>query len=444
MISSIDEMPQFIVVPENALVDEVVKIRLTGCIPNKAVTIYAETRDEEDNTFISHAVFKADDHGTVDISKQRPRSGSYDEVDAMGLFWSMEPDDPKKKALFIKLTSIPVKVALTAEVDQEVIARTIVERSFLSDDVIRREVTEEGMVGTFYQPSAPGPHPCVLILGGSDGGSQENAAALMASHGYAAFALAYFGVENLPKDLINIPLEYFETAIHWLQQQTGVDEEKIAVIGFSRGGELALLLGANFTEIKAVIAGSPSAVVTSGMRNDVFAPEPSWTFGGEVLPYLKFVYRPSTMFRMLSNWITRRPATFLSIWHNSLKNKEKAEAARIPVEDIQAPVMLISGGDDQLWPSTMFANNVMEQLSREKRPYNDIHLHYETAGHFLCFPYSLPNLPANIQMAVGGGMTMTFGGEKRENALAARKSWPQMLMFLEQSMELNIQTNHPK
>lgn len=430
----IDDIPQFTVTPENALVDEMIQIQLNGCPPDASVTIYAKTQDEENNTFQSHAVFKADDSGTIDLSRQKPLSGSYDGVDAMGLFWSMELDDSKKKDFFTKLTSTSMKIALTAEVDQEVIAGTMVERAFACPDVIERKVTDEGLTGTLYQPSDYASSPGILIVGGSDGGSQENAAALLASHGYAALALAYFGAENVPKDLENIPLEYFETAIHWLQRQSGVSGEKIAVIGFSRGGELALLLGSKFPQIKAVIAGSPSAVVTSGMRSGVFAPVPAWTYRGEVLPYLKFSYRPSSMLSMFINWIARRPATFLSIWKNSLKNKEKAEAARIQVEDIQAPVMLLSGGDDQLWPSSQFAGDITERLAEEERPYHDVHLNYEKAGHFLCFPYSLPDLPSNILMQVGGGMVMTFGGDKKANALAARESWPEVLRFLERSL----------
>ncbi|PAV28603.1 hypothetical protein CIL05_15000 [Virgibacillus profundi] len=438
MISNIGDMPQFTVTPENALVDEMIRIQLTGCIPNKAVTIYAEMNDEANRTFTSYAVFEADDNGTVDISNQKPLTGSYDGVDGMGLFWSMELKNSKKKVFFTKMDSTPMKVKLTAKLEQEVIAQTILKRSFASEDVISQKVTEKGLVGTLYQPSTAGPHPGVLILGGSDGGSQENAAALLASRGYAAFSLAYFGVENRPKDLVNIPLEYFETAIHWLQQKSEVNEEKIAVIGFSRGGELALLLGAKFSQIKSVIAGSPSAVITPGMRNNIFSPDPSWTYGGEVLTYLKFAYRPSSMLGMFASWIARRPASFLSIWKNTLKNRKKVEVARIPVEDIQAPVMLLSGGDDQLWPSTTFANLVMERLSKEDRPYNDVHVNYENAGHFLCFPYSLPNLPSNVLMEVGGGMTMTFGGSREANASAASESWPEMLRFLEESLKLDL------
>jgi hypothetical protein len=60
-------------------------------------------------------------------------------------------------------------------------------------------------------------------------------------------------------------------------------------------------------------------------------------------------------------------------------------------------------------------------------------LYYEHAGHFLSFPYSFVNLPANVFMNVGGGMTMTFGGSKQANAFAAKDSWDKILNFLDEN-----------
>jgi len=42
------------------------------------------------------------------------------------------------------------------------------------------------------------------------------------------------------------------------------------------------------------------------------------------------------------------------------------EAATIPVEKITCPILLISGEDDKMWPSTMFSNLVMECPDKKK------------------------------------------------------------------------------
>jgi dienelactone hydrolase len=79
--------------------------------------------------------------------------------------------------------------------------------------VDRWPVREGGLVGTFFRPSTPGPHPAVIVLGGSDGGLREGSAAVLARQGYATLALAYFGVEGLPPELVEVPVEYFGRAI---------------------------------------------------------------------------------------------------------------------------------------------------------------------------------------------------------------------------------------
>ena len=45
---------------------------------------------------------------------------------------------------------------------------------------------------------------------GAAGGIMEIRAALLAAHGFAAMALAFFNFEDLPKELIDVQLEYFQ------------------------------------------------------------------------------------------------------------------------------------------------------------------------------------------------------------------------------------------
>jgi dienelactone hydrolase len=120
--------------------------------------------------------------------------------------------------------------------------------------VTRHVIRTDGLVGTLFLPPEPGPHPAVMVVSGGGGGIDEFRGAILASHGYAALALGHFAVEGRPRGLVNIPLEYFETAIGWMRAQKWFDSRLLAVWGASRGGELALLLGATFAEINAVAA----------------------------------------------------------------------------------------------------------------------------------------------------------------------------------------------
>lgn len=169
------------------------------------------------------------------------------------------------------------------------------------NQVIRHPVAREDVVGTLFCPDVPGPHPAVILLGGSDGALMEGTVAVLASQDYAALALAYFGGDPLPPELVEIPLEYFERAIAWLKVQPAIDPERVALVGVSKGGELALLLGATYTgDVGAVVGYAPSGVVWRGVSNSPRSffgrPESSWTLGGEPVPFVGWSLRPTARY----------------------------------------------------------------------------------------------------------------------------------------------------
>lgn len=68
-----------------------------------------------------------------------------------------------------------------------------------------------------------------------------------------------------------------------MRAQTWFDSRLLAVWGASRGGELALLLGATFPEINAVAAWVPSGVVFWALgiaEPGDTRPRAAWTFRG--------------------------------------------------------------------------------------------------------------------------------------------------------------------
>jgi len=80
------------VIPNRVLMDESAVIRAGGLEPNEHISIQAELVDGGDKPWSSQAEFVADAQGAVDTSKQAPVQGSYGEVSAMGLIWSMKPE----------------------------------------------------------------------------------------------------------------------------------------------------------------------------------------------------------------------------------------------------------------------------------------------------------------------------------------------------------------
>ncbi len=388
-------------VPEvAALADEVVKIRVEGLDPAQTITLRASLKDDLDQPWNSYATFVSDETGVVDVTTQAPISGTYDFADPMGLFWSMLPDND---SFYANGNTDFILVTITAEVENEQIGTTYVNRIRLQQGVNDKWVDEDGLVGRFFFPDDEKPHPTVIILGGSGGGMDIGKATLLASHGYAALALDYFGNPPLPEYLVEIPLEYFETAIEWLKSQEVVDEERIGVIGSSRGGELALLLGATFSDLKAIVGYAPNSFAVRGVTNSGGVDRPAWTYQGNPLPFA----------------IAGNMASF--------------EAAAIPVEKISGSILLISGKDDGVWPSTEASEIAIERLTERNHPFTYEHFSYEDAGHAI----GVPHVPTTVTQFVHPvtGTVLELGGTASGNAFASADSWKHLLEFLENNLK---------
>ena len=294
--------------------------------------------------------------------------------------------------------------------------------------VIRQAVDEAGLVATLFRPIALRPRPTVIVLSGSLGGVLEGSAAVLASQGFAALALAYFGVDPLPAELVEVPLEYFAEAIAWLKTQPAVDPDRIAVMGVSKGGELAVLLGATYPEdIKAVVGYSASSVVWRGAsyrpRSFIFgSPKSSWTLGGKPVPFVNV--RPR-VFEVMGAFMGQLPLR--AMHERSLDDEAAVSAASIAVERINGPVLLISHTDDRVWPATRLSEMVIKRLEAHNHPFPYEHLSYEGAGHPIGLPYSAPLVTKLGPWALGGSL--------EGNGHASADSWTKALEFLEKHLE---------
>jgi dienelactone hydrolase len=417
-----DRAPTITVRPEQPLVDDRLTIRITGLPPERRVTCRAEMRDGFDRRWASEATFVSDAGGQLDLSAHAPISGAYAAADSMGLFWSMALDAPDAGGPPSPRKDLePLPTTLTVALDGRTVATARFDRLAVAPDVTRVPIRDEGLVATlFVPPSAPA--PAVIVVGGSGGGLIETQAALLSSHGFTALALAYFNAEHLPPELRAIPLEYFETAITWLLRQECVSGRKVGVIGTSRGGELALLLGATFPQIGAVVGIVPSGVMNGAIARDpATVNSPAWTYRGESLP---FIPRDES----LNDRWGAGPIPLTPMYRAALCDADAVTRATIPVERIEGPVLLISGEDDQMWPSPTLAAIAMERLRAHRHPYPDEHVIYPSAGHSMTPPY-LPMAAAHALHPVRKKV-YAYGGTPAGNRAAGEDSWARMLAFL--------------
>jgi dienelactone hydrolase len=354
--------------PASALADQPVDIRVTGLPPEAAVTVAATTRDFDGRTWSSRIRYRADARGVVDTDANAR------------IFWSMH--GPRRDISFVPPFG-PTPVTITAAVERRVVARGVLLRRGEAAGVTEHRTTlaSEGFVGRYFR-APPGPTaPAVLVLGGSEGGLRPYPAALLASHGYSALALAYLREPGLPRDLQNVPLEYFATALRWLAAQPGVDPKRVVVLGASRGGEAALLLGATYPDlVHGVIAASTSDRVLGGIPSGY-----AWTLGG----------------------------------------KPVAES-QIPVEQIAGPVLAFAGGKDEL----LTAREAVARIVARARSHQRLDVQavvYPKAGHGTVLT---PNVPFAPVVEFRPGVLLDLGGSPAANAAAHVDSWRRILHFL--------------
>jgi dienelactone hydrolase len=424
--SSVKASKQAITIhPEKALMDQELSIQLQGFNPGEMVRVTAKTCGGQPQNLASSAVFQIGLDGCVDLGTQKPVSGSYAWVDAMGLIWSLEPViDPHKprRAIAYDVTQ-PLEIVFEVEVNNVVVAAKTVQRLWMAEGVQRSIIHDKGLRGIFFLPPGPGPHPAIIVVTGSGGGLNETRAAMFASHGIAALALAHFAYEDLPKGLFEIPLEYFETAAQWLTEHPAIDGNRLAITGGSRGGELSLVLGSTFPQFKAVVAYVPSSLAWGGFGVQGNPKVPAWVYRGQALPYI--THTPSE--EVIPEDPTQ-PIPLTPVFLEAMEDKATAQAAEIPVEKINGPVLLISGQDDQMWPSTKFSEMVMERLNRYQFKHPFEHLSYPGAGHSIASPY-IP-LPPSHGIHPVDGRDYTYGGNPKDQAYAIADSWQRVLDFL--------------
>lgn len=415
------------VTPADALIDVPRSIRVERLAPGQPVTVAASTR-RSGVQWRSEASFEAGADGVVDTARDAPVSGSYSGASGMGLVWSQAPVGSKSRELFNQPVAEPLVTEITASAGGAQARATLVQR-LAANGVTRRELREDGLVGTLYLPPGPGPHPAVMVLNGSGGGINEPRAALYASRGFAALALAYFKAPGLSDYISNTPLEYFQKGLQWIRREVRPLHDFVAVSGQSRGGELVLLLGATFArQVSAVVAYVPSAFVHSGQNAcdpKIGREGPTWLLNGKPLAHLWEDNRTASWAPFDEGPEPHRHERAI---RTALQDPGALARARIPVEAIEGPVMLLSGTDDGSWPSSVFSRMVRDKLAEVRHPHDVQWLDFENAGHAILFP-CVPTTQLVYAHPVSGKVS-TGGGNPADNARADEQSWAGVLQFL--------------
>lgn len=421
--------------PADAPLDVARRILLSG-FPPGPVTVRGELRHPDGSLWQSEATFDVGADGTLDLDRQAPVEGDWDSADAMALVWAMKrtraPAEPDRSD---EVDTLAIAIDAESRGGQARAHATLVQR-YVVDGVTRREIAEDGLVGTVFRPAGAGARPVIIVLNGSGGGIPRQRAALYAAHGYTAFALGYFKAPGLPAHISRTPLEYFERALHWTRANLDPAGGFVAVTGQSRGGELTLLLASRFPDlVNAAIAYVPSAVVHGTLRAGApgEAPDsPTWTWQGQPLRNV-WQDNPEVDWSAFDQTSADgSPVRQAAAFHTPLRHPASVAASRIAVERIAGPVMLISGTDDGFWPSTLFSEQIAAALKQHDHRWPVQHVCGQGAGHAI----GLPNVPTTLiaKPHPVAGVVLTGGGTPQANAHANRQSWDAVQRFLAEAV----------
>lgn len=289
----------------------------------------------------------------------------------------------------------------------------------------------KAFIGTICTPSTSGKHPAILLLGGSEGGNvMQYIAPRFAQYGYVAVSVAYFKEPGLPQSLQDVPVETIGKALDDVSKRSDVDANRIAIMGGSKGGELALLAASLYPQIHAVVAYVPSPFAWQGIPDGPQAqPQSSWTLHGEPVPYVQYTAAMGEQFQ--NAFLKHSPLDLRVAYDDAMKrNKGEIAPAMFHLENIRGPVLLLGADDDQLWNSDAQSELALAYLRAHHHPYADEYLHYPDAGHLFLFQ-SASHPQTEVPL---GPFTMLLGGTVKGDLAAQAQAWPAIGMFLESAL----------
>lgn len=440
--------------PPRSAVGDPLPIQLVNFEPNTSVLLEVTATDSRGIRFLRTEGLRTDDDGTATLTDQGfgwiRRTSTWIGSDSgrrLGkrstgklVFRPMRPRSPVRPAPATRLlrpnrfligdrNTVTVRLEARYRGQQPSAAKTIA-RVYIDSGVARRSIEADDLVGWLYTPLTPGSHPGVIVLHGSEAIIPHQFSRMLATHGYTTLALQYFGAEGLPPYLRNVPLEYFDRAVQWLTNQPAASTEGLGFVGISRGIEAALLTAAAYGGPTAVIGYSGSGAIAKSVIGNPpsrFTPKAAWTRSGKPIAPAEPI---DAVFDTVRNIYQHRCEVEPALDELRTRVPNSAlDRATAPVEEIDGPILLFAGSDDQQWPAPPLSALTIDRLKRRgcSHPYGL--KTYCGAGHIIGLPY---------QRYSGQVTSERFGGEPTATARAAASSWLLLLAYLQHGLRKEL------
>nr|XP_020499657.1 acyl-coenzyme A thioesterase 1-like [Labrus bergylta] len=389
------------------LFDDPIQLKVAGLRSRQVVTLRARSTDEKGVVFSSAATYRADGDGEIDLDRDHSLSGSYTGVEPMGLLWSMKADTLHKRFQKTKSMNPHVVKFSVHEETGRMLAEETNERLLIGDGVSRIPVKEGNIRGVLFTPPGPGPFPAVLDLYTFGGGLSEKRSSLLANRGFVALTVALYGHDDMPRQIEEVHLDYFEEAVEFLRKHDKVGGKGVGVISLSKSGDLAL-------SVASYLSGVAATVWINGCSANTIFP----------IYYKKSQLLPPLLFDMSKLVVHESGASIIKYGVHDPQAEEN-KATQVPIEKAKGRFLFVASEDDLNWDSKTYMDMMAKRLKHHGKD-NFECVSYPGAGHYLEPPYG-PYCPSAFHGVVG--RVVLWGGEPRPHAAAEVHMWMKIQEF---------------
>lgn len=238
----------------------------------------------------------------------------------------------------------------------------------------------------FFTPNDSLKHTSVVILHGSEGGSEHYSDAeanILATQGYAVLQLCYFdcnrGLTGPRESLLGIEVTKVLDAVAWLRAQS-LSNGKVVVYGFSRGAELSMITGS----LPTTQTNRPNAIIAHA-PSDVFVGPFNWSWRdpacwlckrgigkcSETSPKSDYQWNPGCG-ASDPNKVDHSKSAWL------ISGLSIPARTRIEIEKFEAPILITVGDKDEVWPADQTRRLESTLKTAGRKP--EVH-YFPGAGH---------------------------------------------------------------
>jgi len=289
---------------------------------------------------------------------------------------------------------------------------------------VRFETETDGFHGVFWENKVK-TDVCMIMMLGDD---SEDFLAKVGAKWIQKQGLNVLTMSPNRKDYghHNYPLERYEAAINWLKKN---GNKKIGIVGASTTGTLALTAASYYPDITLTIAMTPSDFIwqgfTQGKKDGCkewpIENESLFTYKGELLPYMPFVYQHPDYWHVIEEESKKNGDMINSkkLFDDSEMAHPLTEAEMIKVEKIKGKLLLIGAKDDCLWDTAKYIGRIDDRLKRIPNDCDCEAVIYEHATHFV-FPESMIKMMFPVGSATLIKMCFSAAKKYSDECKAAR------------------------